>query len=493
MKDITLIYPHQLFQNHPAIDSNRHAALIEDPFFFGGRDNPLKFHKHKLILHRATMKMYTSHLKKMGVTVAYCEYSPKKSSADMLKDLIKKGYDEFHFTDVTDHRLMSHIEKVARKHKVSIRQYESPLFLTPLSFIKDFFSGKKNFLMASFYQAQRKRLNILIKNGRPEGGKWSYDVENRKKIPRGLAIPSLPKQASSKFVSQACTYVEKHFPRNYGDTKNFWYPVSHKESRAWLKDFLENRLALFGDYEDAIVANESVLFHSVLTPVLNIGLLTPEDIIGGTMKYSEEEKIPLNSLEGFIRQIIGWREFIRAMYEQVGEEQRSGNFWKHDRPLPSSFYTGTTGIDPVDTVIHRLLDRSYSHHIERLMILGNFMLLCGIKPDDVYRWFMELFIDSYDWVMVPNVYGMSQFADGGIFATKPYISGSNYIIKMSDFKKGPWCETWNALFWNFIDQHRSFFEKQPRLAVILGNLDRMGPSKRKQIKRQASEFLNSLI
>jgi deoxyribodipyrimidine photolyase-related protein len=492
VKDITLIYPHQLFQKHPAIQSNRHAAIIEDPFFFGGRDNPLTFHKHKLILHRATMKMYATHLKKMGVTVRYFEHSSKKSSADILKDLIKKGYDEFHFTDVTDHRLMSHIEKVASKHKVSMRQYESPLFLTPLYFIEEFFSGKKHFLMASFYQAQRKRMNILMENDRPVGGKWSFDEENRKKIPKGLSIPPVPKKTTSKYMRIACSYVEKHFPHNYGDSKNFWYPVSHKESRTWLKDFLQNRLALFGDYEDAIVANESVLFHSVLTPVLNIGLLTPEDIVEETMKFSREEKIPLNSLEGFIRQIIGWREFIRAMYEQAGEKQRSVNFWKHDRPLPKSLYNGTTGIEPVDTVVQRVLDRSWCHHIERLMILGNFMLLCGIKPDGVYRWFMELFIDAYDWVMVPNVYGMSQFADGGIFATKPYISGSNYILKMSDFKKGPWCETWNALFWNFIHKHRSFFKKQPRLAVILRNLDRMGVSKTKQIRRQASEFLNSL-
>jgi deoxyribodipyrimidine photolyase-related protein len=438
------------------------------------------------------MKMYASHLKKIGITVRYCEYNSKKSSADLLNDLIKKGYDEFHLTDVTDHRLSSQIEKVAGAKKISVRHYESPMFLTPMSFIKDFFSDKKHFLMASFYQDQRKRLNIMMENNRPLGGKWSYDVENRKKIPKNLPIPSFPKRVSSKFLSEACTYVEKKFPRNYGSTKNFWYPLSHKESWAWLKDFLQNRLALFGDYEDAIVANESVLFHSVLTPILNIGLLTPQDIVGETMKFSEEEKIPVNSLEGFIRQIIGWREFIRAMYDQVGEEQRSGNFWTNDRTLPRSFYNGKTGIDPVDTVIHRVLDRSWCHHIERLMILGNFMLLCGIKPDDVYRWFMELFIDAYDWVMVPNVYGMSQFADGGIFATKPYISGSNYILKMSDFEKGSWCEVWNALFWNFIHKHRLFFQKQPRLAVILGNLDRMGPTKIKHIRNQASEFLSSL-
>lgn len=239
VKDISLIYPHQLFRKHPAIHPHRHAALIEDPFFFGGRGTPLKFHKHKIILHRATMKMYASHLKKMGVTIRYCEYAPERSSADILKELIKKGYDEFHFADVADHRLMSQIEKVARATRISMRQYESPLFLTPMSFIEDFFSEKKHFLMASFYQAQRKRLNILIDNDRPVGGKWSYDMENRKKIPKGLHIPSLLKRASSKFVSEACTYAEKNFPHNYGDTKNFWYPVSYEESRTGSKTFLK--------------------------------------------------------------------------------------------------------------------------------------------------------------------------------------------------------------------------------------------------------------
>ncbi len=492
MKDITLVYPHQLYEHHPAIKKGRHAALIEDPFFFGGKGNSHIFHKHKLIYHRATMKMYASHLKKYGVTVRYYEHAPKRLSADILKELIKQGYDEFHFTDVSDHRLMSEIEKVARAHKIPLRQYKSPLFLTPRSFIEELFSEQKHYLMATFYQAQRKRLNILTENGRPVGGKWSFDKENRKKIPKGHIIPSVPKPARSKELSKACASVDKEFPNNYGNSKSFWYPVSHAESRLWLKDFLESRLVLFGDYEDAIVERESVLYHSVLSPVLNIGLLTPEDVIAETIKFSEKEKIPINSLEGFIRQIVGWREFIRAAYEEVGEKQRSGNFWNHDREIPGAFYTGMTGVDPVDTVIHRLLDRSYCHHIERLMILGNFMLLCGIKPDSVYQWFMELFIDAYDWVMVPNVYGMSQFADGGIFATKPYICGANYILKMSDFKKGPWCDIWNSLFWNFISNHRSFFEKQPRLSLMVRQLDRQGEKASKVHKKRAETFLEKL-
>ncbi len=282
------------------------------------------------------MKMYASHLKKRRITVRYCEYSPKKSSADLLKDFVKEGYDEFHYAHVSDHRLQREMKKAAGKNKVSLKEYETPMFLTPGDFRADFFSEKKHFLMASFYQAQRKRLNILIHDAKPLGGKWSYDAENRKKIPTGLHIPSVPKAGSSKFVSEAFAYVEKHFPNNYGDAENFWYPVTHKESRAWLKDFLEKRLSLFGDYEDAILSTESVLFHSVLTPALNIGLLTPEEIVDDTMKFSKEEKIPLNSLEGFIRQVIGWREFIYAMYERVGEKQRAGNSWNHTRPLPGS-------------------------------------------------------------------------------------------------------------------------------------------------------------
>ena len=226
--------------------------------------------------------------------------------------------------------------------------------------------------------------------------------------------------------------------------------------------------------------------------MLNTGLLTPQFIVDEALQYASNHEIPINSLEGFIRQIIGWREFIRAVYELKGKEERTKNYWGFTRKIPASFWNGTTGIEPVDNTIKKVLATGYCHHIERLMVLGNFMLLCEFDPDDVYRWFMELFIDAYDWVMVPNVYGMSQFADGGLMATKPYISGSNYLMKMSDYKKGEWQNVWDGLFWRFMHTHRTFFLKNPRLGMLVRSFDKMPDIKQKAHLNNAAQFLNSL-
>ena len=259
-----------------------------------------------------------------------------------------------------------------------------------------------------------------------------------------------------------------------------------------MNDFIETRFDKFGIYEDAIVANEQALHHSVLSSSLNIGLLTPKQVVDKVILKANAYKIPVNSLEGFIRQIIGWREFIRVVYEREGRKQRTKNYWNFTRKIPASFWKGTTGIEPVDTVIKKVLQSAYTHHIERLMVLGNFMLLCEFDPDEVYKWFMEFFIDAYDWVMVSNVYGMSQFADGGIMSTKPYISSSNYLIKMSDFKKGEWQQTWDALFWRFMHVHRDFFESNPRIGMLLKTFDKMDKEKRINYLNTAQDFLSML-
>jgi deoxyribodipyrimidine photolyase-related protein len=226
--------------------------------------------------------------------------------------------------------------------------------------------------------------------------------------------------------------------------------------------------------------------------MLNVGLITPDEVLRKALTFANENNVPLNSTEGFVRQIIGWREFIRGVYLAKGGEERTRNFWGFDRKIPDSFYTGETGIPPVDKTIKKVLETGYCHHIERLMVLGNFMLLCEIDPDEVYRWFMELFIDAYDWVMVPNIYGMSQFADGGLTSTKPYISGSNYLMKMSDYPKGEWQETWDGLFWRFMHVHRDFFDSNPRLSMLVRNLDRMSEEKLNNHLGKAEEFLKSL-
>jgi len=334
---------------------------------------------------------------------------------------------------------------------------------------------------------------LLDGKGKPLGGKWSFDSENRKKYPSGKKAPEVQFPDANPHWKEAVEYTEKNFSENYGKlTERPIYPISFEDSRAWLKQFLEKRFKEFGPYEDAIVEKENFLNHSLLSPLMNSGLLTPEEVLNEAMDYASSNEIHLNSLEGFVRQIVGWREFIRAMYILKGREERTRNYWEFDRKIPSSFYTAETGIEPLDAVIRKVLETGYSHHIERLMVLGNFMMLCEFDPDEVYQWFMEMFIDAYDWVMVPNVYGMSQFADGGIFATKPYISGSNYLMKMSNFEKGEWQKIWDGLFWRFMDKHREFFNRNPRMGMLVRTFDKMSAEKKEAHITHSENFLENL-
>ena len=295
------------------------------------------------------------------------------------------------------------------------------------------------------------------------------------------------------YLEEAVEYVQQNFANNYGSiNKQHLFSINFIDSEKWLEEFLQYRFEKFGIYEDAIVSNESVLHHSVLSPMLNIGLLEPQQIINHAIEISTKQNIPLNSLEGFIRQIMGWREFIKIVYEREGTKQRSTNYWGFKRKIPKSFWEGTTGIAPIDITIKKILATGYCHHIERLMVLGNFMLLCEFDPNEVYRWFMEMFIDAYDWVMVPNVYGMTQFADGGLMTTKPYISGSNYLMKMSDYEKGDWQAIWDGLFWRFMHEHRDFFLKNPRLGMLVGTFDKMSEEKKNAHLKNANQFLKKI-
>jgi deoxyribodipyrimidine photolyase-related protein len=333
---------------------------------------------------------------------------------------------------------------------------------------------------------------VLLKNGAPVGDKWTFDTENRKKMPKGTVVPKMPVATTTKITAKAIEDIRREFPSNPGDLSAIGYPVNHKEAVSWLDDFLKHRFQKYGDFQDAMVEGETFLFHSILTPMLNAGLLNPQQVIEKAINAANKYNVPLNALEGFVRQVMGWREFIRAVYELRGVEQRTRNYWKHKRKIPASFYNGTSGIPPIDDAIRKTLQHGYCHHIERLMLLGNFMLLCEFDPDEIYRWFMELFIDAYDWVMVPNVYGMSQFADGGLMSTKPYISGSNYVLKMSNYSKGEWCETWDALYWRFVTAHREFFLRNPRMSMMVRQADKMDRNRFTQLMDRAEQYLESL-
>jgi deoxyribodipyrimidine photolyase-related protein len=481
----TLIFPHQLFENHPGIEKGRPIHLAEDPLFFGNdRHFPVAFHKQKLVLHRASMMAYEGELRELGHTVGKITHTRDftESLPETLTDL--------HLAEPHDFILEKRIRRFAETRGITLHIHPTPAFLSPPEFLEEHIARRKKPFMASFYQAQRKRMRILTDgDGNPEGGQWSFDEDNRKKLPKGHEPPTVPISERNEHIVNAIPWVENHFPDNPGSTENFRYPVTHADAKAWLKDFIAERFADFGIYEDAISTQHPFINHSVLTPMLNIGLLTPQEIIDAALA---EKGIPLNSLEGFVRQIIGWREFMHGIYRHRGVEIRNMNFLKNTRPIPKSFYDATTGIPPIDRIIRQLHAEAYCHHIERLMILGNFMLLCRFDPNEVYRWFMELFIDAYDWVMVPNIYGMSQFADGGTFTTKPYISGSNYVLKMSDEKKGPWTDVWDGLFWTFVGDHQELFLKNPRSSMMARTWGNMSSEKQNLHRSNAEAYLASI-
>ncbi|MCF0071357.1 cryptochrome/photolyase family protein [Dyadobacter sp. CY261] len=491
MKAVTLVFPHQLFQKHPAMARDRPVIMVEESLFF----KQFHFHKQKLLFHRATMQNYKAFLEEHQIAVEYVEAMEMHSDVRKLVPyLAKKGITEIHYADVSDDWLSQRLRKSAAEVTVGLVEYPTPMFLNSRDDLDAYFMNRRRYFLADFYMEERKKRDILMsRNGEPAGGKWSFDTENRLKYPKKQQPPEIRFPERSEAWVEAKEYVEKHFAENYGEISNdIRFPMTSAEGRAWLDQFFENRFADFGAYEDAMVSSEHFLHHSILTPALNTGLITPAQVIEKALAYAQENGIPLNSLEGFVRQIIGWREFIRGVYEVKGGQQRTRNYWQFTRKLPENFWNAGTGIEPVDIVIRKVLKTGYCHHIERLMVLGNFMLLCEIDPDDVYHWFMELFIDAYDWVMVPNVYGMSQFADGGLMATKPYISGSNYLMKMSDFPKGEWQETWDGLFWRFMDKYRKFFLRNPRLGMLIRTFDQMPEEKRQMHISNANAYLRKL-
>jgi deoxyribodipyrimidine photolyase-related protein len=465
---IGFIFPNQLFDTVPIAAYVDQLFLIEYTLFFGEKKNIANFHQNKLVLHRASMKSYYEN-ELSRFDAQYIDYTQSDFATIFGK-----------FTDVTkivtyepkDFLLEKRIKKYCQDALIALEFIPNPGFLTPPEIYNEYFQNRKYF-MTPFYIEQRKRLHILVdQKGKPLHDKWTFDSENRQKLPKNVVVPLPQFFGQNQYVAEAKTYVAQHFAHNLGDTNHFIYPTTRQEAQTAVQVFLAERFAQFGPYEDAISTNHVFNFHSLLSASLNIGLITPREVVDETLQYAAKNNVPFASLEGFIRQIIGWREFMMIVYERDGVKERNANFFQHKRTLPSSFYNGTTGIKPVDDAIKKALKYGYSHHIERLMILGNFMCLCEVDPHEIYRWFMEFYIDAYDWVMVPNVYGMSQYADGGLITTKPYISASNYILKMSDYSKNdPWCEIWDGLFWRFLHKNSATIAANSRMGMLLKSTD----------------------
>ncbi|MDY0121212.1 MAG: TIGR03643 family protein [Sulfurimonas sp.] len=457
---IFILFPHHLFRDIQLLQGKR-VLLVEESLFFG----QYPFHIQKIILHRASMKAYETYLKEQGVDVAYIE---DESYLTLCAGEDVEFYDPVDFD----------LEKKLREHLSGFSIHPNPNFLN----VKE---GAK--LLHHFYIQRRKELDLFIDaEQKPLGGKWSLDAQNRKKIPKGLKTPA-PLCFENSYIQEAKQYAKKF--DTIGSCETFYYPSTFDEARMLLHYFLEQKFALFGDYQDAIVQKESFLFHANISSALNIGLLDLREIIEIVRDF---EGVPFNAKEGFLRQIIGWREFMLRIYKDKSVALRNSNFFGFYNKMPKRVLEAKTGLTPLDVTIQKVLDTSYAHHIERLMVLGNIFVLLEIDPNEVHSYFMSHFIDAYDWVMVGNVYGMSGFSDGGSFTTKPYIASSNYILKMSDYARGEWCEILDALYWSFLARHGEKFANNPRMKMQLALLEKMDESKLAQHKKVAQEFKKEL-
>ncbi len=454
-----------------------------------------KHHKLKILMFLAAMREKRDELQAAHCNVQYLDIEHpdfEQSYEDKLAShVVVNGITELKVFEIEDKDFESRIKAFAEQKKLVLTFLPSPMFLLDREeFVA--FNGKSKILrMGNFYKEVRKKLNLLMdEDQKPLGGKWSFDEDNRKKIPKGLPLPELYKPRMSQYVESLKVIIALKFAGHPGQMDDVWMPLTRLDALENIDYFLSIKFENFGIYEDAILQNDTFMFHSALSPSLNMGLITPNDIIDKVLAFTAENDVPLNSVEGFLRQIIGWREFIRGVYQHHGETQLPSNFFNFSGSLKDSWYSGDTGIPPLDDAINFSDRYGYTHHINRLMIISNLMTLCEVHPKNVYHWFMEMYVDSSEWVMTPNVFGMGTFADGGIFATKPYICGSNYILKMSDYKKGEWCNTVDGLYWRFVSRHMGVLRNNPRLSFMRKTLENMDPLRKELIFSCADDFVS---
>jgi deoxyribodipyrimidine photolyase-related protein len=475
---IFLIFPTQLYKDIDILHDYKKIYLLEEPRYF----TDFKFHKLKLAYHRATMKKYYDFLTKKNINVTYINF-------DKITQTFYKSLKEVTIFDPYDNKL---IDKIKRNVKCNILPQKQFLLTNEeIHENKDIFCRNGRYQNNLFYKFMRTKLNILIKtDGKPEGNKWSFDNENRLPLPKNINIPDVIQIKKNKYINEAIEYVNNNFNDNYGSLDNFVYPIDHETSINWLNNFLENRLNNFGSFEDAVDTEKEFLFHSVLTPMMNIGLLTDHEVINISLEYYNNHKIKLSSFEGFIRQIIGWRTFVYSIYILEGKNLFKSNQFLNKKKISDKWWQ-SVNIEPIDFLINKIIKYAYAHHIERLMYLSCWMLMNDIDPKEVYRIFMEWTIDAYEWVMIPNVFGMGQFSSN-IMMSRPYFCSSNYILKMSNFKKGEWCEIWNAVYYSFINKHKTLLASNYATAMQVKHWNNKDKNEQNELLKIAKKYNNTL-
>lgn len=465
-------------------------------------------HIQKLVGFFAAMRSFAAHLKEKGHRVHYIALDDPHNAHSFSENLralcTKHSPSLIEYQEPDEWRVDQELCSLSRALSVDVRGVSSEHFLTTRSELRELFGDKRNYLMETFYRHMRKKTGYLMSDGKPVGGKWNLDAENRSALPRDHRPPR--RNGFAHDVSEVYAMVQSEKIPSIGslNPSSFRWPLCRADAEHVLTEFCEQLLPHFGEYQDAMHTEHRFLYHSLLSFALNTKMISPREVCERALKTweSRQDSISLSQIEGFIRQIIGWREYMRGIYWAHMPKYRSLNVLGHSRELPQYFWTGETKMNCVRHAVRQSLEEAYAHHIQRLMITGNFCLLAGINPDQVDEWYLGIYIDAIEWVEITNTRGMSQHADGGIVATKPYVSSAQYIKKMSNYcqgcaydyrkKTGEGACPFNSLYWHFYDRHRSHFERNPRVGMMYRVLGKMDPKERSALLTQARKYLDNL-
>ncbi len=465
-------------------------------------------HIQKVVGFFAAMREFAKFLKNEGHRVIYYKLDDEKNQQQLdenLQQLITdKKIENFEYLHPDEYRLDQQLTSFCKSLDIDSNAVESEHFYTKRDELGNHFEGKKQWLMENFYRMMRQKHDVLMEGKKPEGGKWNYDASNRKKLPAKHTPTST--LMFDHDVSDIYEMIQSKAVKTIGniDAKHFLWPINREESLEQLDFFLENCLHLFGDFQDAMAVNEWSIYHSRISFSLNTKMLSTNEVINQSINYYKEntDKIDISQIEGFVRQIIGWREYMRGMYWAKMPEYAEMNELNHKRQLPDFYWTGKTKMNCLKSSIQQSLEYAYAHHIQRLMVTGNFALLANVNPNEVDEWYLGIYIDAIEWVEMPNTRGMSQFADGGIIATKPYISSANYVDKMSNYcgscyynkkkKTGDKACPFNSLYWNFIFQHENYLSSNPRMGMMLNLWRKMDGDQKAEILEQANYYLENI-
>ncbi|MCA8894362.1 MAG: cryptochrome/photolyase family protein [Amphiplicatus sp.] len=460
-------------------------------------------HKKKLAFIFSAMRAFASELRGAGWIVDYVRLSDPANTGSFLGEISRSierhGFRKVVYVEPGERRVVAMFETLRDRTDVEFEVCEDDRFICSKVEFDQWAETRKHLRMEHFYREMRRKTRLLMDGDEPIGGRWNFDSDNRKRIRKDLLLPQPLQFEPSEETAEVLKIVDATFDTHFGELKPFWFPVTRSDAERAAEAFLRHSLPGFGDYQDAMIEGEKFLFHSVLSPLLNVGLLDPLDLCRRAQAEYAAGRAPLNSVEGFIRQIIGWREYVRGIYWLKGPEYIESNALNATRRLPEMYWTGETDMACMAAAIRQTKEEAYAHHIQRLMVTGNFALLMGIAPHEVHEWYLAVYADAFEWVEAPNTIGMSQYADGGLLASKPYAASGAYINRMSDYckrcrydvkaKTGEWACPFNALYWDFIARCRSELRRNPRMAQIVRAWEKMTPDDQLALRARAASFI----